>query len=181
MKRFLNLILCIIFVFSLTACGDSNENKSDHTVDIEYYVKLGQISDLGYKLGDDVKSTKTALSSILDDHGESNYVEYTIGDYTVMTDGAVYCCYKTDDAEAGLTHIVKCGDAYGFTIGSVSTQIRDTMAEMGFETKERDAKDGELFFLPSSGTLTVLEYKIQNNTILFVFEEHSLSATVICK
>jgi len=148
-------------------------------VDVEYYAKLGQISDLEYKLGDSVEDTKTALGKTLDDHGEPVYFDYASKDYTVMTDGAVCCCYTTDDAEAGITHIVKYGDAYGFSVGAVSTQVRDTMSDMGFDATEREAKSGELFFLPASADITVLEYQIKDNTVLFVFQEHALSATVI--
>lgn len=181
MKRFLSIIFCIIFAFSLTACGDNSGGDSDHSVDIEYYAKLGQISDLEYKLGDSIEGTKTALSETVDDHGEPMYFDYPSGDYTVMTDGIACCCYKTDDEESGITHIVKYGDAYGFTVGAVSTQVRDTMSDMGYDAEEREAKEDEIFFLPSSTGITVLEYSIKDNTVLFVFQEHALSATVIYK
>lgn len=179
MKKILSLVLCIVFALSLTACSDKSGGGSEHSVDIEYYAKLGQISDLEYKLGDSVQDAKTVLSETLDDHGESLYFDYTSGDYTVMSDGTVCCCYKTDDESAGVTHIVKYGDAYGFTVGAVSTQIRDTMSDMGYESQEREAKSDELFFLPASAGITVLEYQIKENTVLFVFQEHALSATVI--
>lgn len=179
MKKILCLVICIIFALSLTACGDNGGKKSNHSVDVEYYAKLGQISNLEYKLGDAINKTKTALSETVDDHGESLYFDYTSGDYTVMTDGSVCCCYKTDDEASGITHIVKYGDAYGFTVGAVSTQVRDTMSDMGYDAQEREAKSGELFFLPASVGITVLEYEIKDNTVLFVFQEHALSAAVI--
>ncbi len=181
MKKILCLVLCMLFVLSLSACGGNGGKESNHSVDIEYYAKLGQISDLEYKLGDDVEKTKTALGEKLDDHGEPMYFDYTSGDYTVMTDGEVCGCYKTDDADSGISHIVKYGDAYGFTVGAVSTDVRDTMSNMGFDATEREANKGELFFLPASAGITVLEYKIKETTVLFVFQEHALSATVISK
>lgn len=181
MKKFISLVLCIIFAFSLTACNKDNNKKVDHKVDIEYFAKLGQINDLDYKLGDNIEDTKTALSEKVDDHGESNYFDYESGDYTIMTDGLVCACYKTEDPSTGITHIVKYGDAYGFTIGAVSTQVRDTMSLMGFESTEREANGNELFFLPAGADMTVLEYKIKDTTVLFVFQEHALSATVISK
>lgn len=180
MKKLLSLALCLVFALCLTACGDKADGKSSHNVDIEYYAKLGQISDIGYKLGDGADEIKQLLSSsTTDDHGDSLYFDYESGDYTVMSDGNVCCCYITADKDSGITHIIKYGDAYGFTQGTVSTQIRDTMSDMGFDAQERDAKDGELFFLPSSGTLTVLEYGFGDNTVLFVFEQNALSAAVI--
>ena len=181
MKKIISLILCIIFVFSLTACGKNASKNSSHSVDIEYYAKIGQINDVAYKLGDDIADVKTALSETTDDHGESNYFDYESGDYAIMTDGAVCACYKTEDESAGITHVVKYGDAYGFTVGDMSTQIRDVMTELGYTASEREAKKSDLFFLPSSADMTVLEYQIKDTTLLFVFQEHALSATVISK
>ncbi len=182
MKKFLSFALCIIFALSLSACGDKTGRTDNHSVDVEYYANLGQINDVSYKLGDSVDTTKDTLSTVTtDDEGEYLYYDYASGDYTVMTDGTVCCCYKTEDKSIGLSHIVKYGDAYGFNQGAISTEIRDTMADIGFTSSEREAKSGELFFLPSSGTLTVLQYDFDKNTVLFVFEEHALSATVIYK
>lgn len=181
MKRFLSVILCIIFALSLTACGDKSGGGSDHSVDIGYYAKLGQINDLEYRLGGDIEEAKAKLAETLDDHDWSNYFDYQSGDYTIMTDGTISCCYKTEDASAGITHIVKCGDAYGFTLGTVSTQLRDTMSDMGFDATEREAKREEIFFLPAAADMTVLEYKFEETKVIFVFQEHALSATAIYK
>lgn len=181
MKKILCLVLCVIFVFSFAACDKNSNKNSNHSVDIEYYAKLGQINDLEYKLGDAIDKTKTTLSETVDDHGESLYFDYTSGDYTVMTDGAVCACYKTEDESAGITQIVKYGDAYGFTVGDISTQIRDIMSDMGYDATERAATRDDIFFLPAGADMTVLEYKINDNTVLFVFQEHALSATVISK
>ncbi len=181
MKKIICFALCIVFVLSFTACGKNSSNKGAHGVDIEYFAKLGQINDLEYRLGDDIENTKTKLAETTDDHGESNYFDYPSGDYTIMTDGTVFCCYKTEDASAGITHIVKNGDAYGFTIGTVSTQIRDTMSNMGFDATEREASRQDIFFLPAAADMTVLEYRFEQTNVLFVFQEHALSATVISK
>lgn len=181
MKKIICLILCMIFVFSFTACGKDSSKKSNHSVDIEYYVKLGQINDLEYKLGNSVEDAKTLLNQTTDDHGESNYYDYPSGDYTVMTDGSVCVCYKTDDESSGITHIVKYGDTYGFTVGDVSNQIRDVMSDMGYDATERAATRNDVFFLPAGADMTVLEYKVKDTNLLFVFQEHALSATVISK
>lgn len=181
MKKFFCLILCIIFAFSLSACDKSAGKKSDHSVDVVYYAKLGQLNDLDYRLGDDIESTKTKLSETADDHGGSNYFDYTSGDYTVMTDGTVYCSYKTDDSAAGITHIAKSDDVYGFAIGTISTQVRETMSTMGYDATEREATRDEIFFLPAAADMTVLEYQIKENKVLFIFQEHALGTTLITK
>ncbi len=180
MKKLICLMLALLFVLSLAACGKKDDKKSSHSVDIEYHAELGQIAEIGYKLGDDVDSTKTAMQTLIDDHGEPLYTEIQSNDYTVMMAGSVFCCYKTDDKKAGLTHIITQEDAYGFTADSVPTQIRDTLKEMGYTAEIRDAKGGEIFFLPGGG-FSVLEYEIKDNKILFVFAENDLCATVIHK
>lgn len=181
MKKILSLVLCFIFVFSLAACGQNRNGKSDHGVDVEYYAKMGKISDIDYKIGAPIEDVKATLEQTPDDHGDSNYFDYQSGEYTIMTDGSVCACYKTEDKSAGITHIVKYGNAYGFTVGAVSTFVRDTMSDMGYTATEREAKKGELFFLPAGADITILEYKIKDYTVLFVFQEHALSATVIYK
>ncbi len=181
MKKVLCLVLCVFLALSFTACGKNSNKGNQHSVDIEYFAKLGQISDVEYKLGDNIDETKSLLAETPDDHGASNYFDYESGDYTIMTDGTVSCCYKTDDKDAGITHIVKHGEAYGFEVGAVSTQVRDTMSNMGFDAVEREAKNGEIFFLPSGADMSVLEYKIKDCTVLFVFSEHAFSAAVISK
>lgn len=181
MKKILCLVLCMLLVFSFAACGKKSTNSNRHDVDVEYFAKQGKISDLDYRLGDDVDKTKEVLSKTPDDHGASNYFDYTSGDYTIMTDGMVSCCYKTDEKDAGITHIVKHDAAYGFEVGAMSTQVRDAMSSMGFDAVEREAKNGELFFLPMGANTTVLEYTIKDCNVIFVFAEHSLSAVVISK
>ena len=181
MKKLICFVLCVVFVLSLTACGSEGNEKATHSIDIEYFVKLGQIKDFEYKLGDSIDDAKTLLSQTTNDHGESNYFDYPAGDYTVMSDGEICVCYKTDDQASGVTHIVKYGDSYGFPVGAVSTQVRDAMTGMGFTATERETKQGELFFMPSGSDMTILEYEIEGVTLLFVFQEHALSATVISK
>ena len=193
MKKILCLVLCIIFALSLTACGGKEGKKSNHSIDVEYFANLGQIKDVDYKLGDDVDKTKESLKAKYEslqngegefaEEDEAFYYDFESGEYTVMTDGNVSCAYATEDKDAGITHIVKYGDAYGFTVGTVSTKLRDTMSAEGFDATEREAKSGELFFLPGAANAdtTVLEYKFKENTVLFVFQEHAFSAAVISK
>ena len=181
MKKIICIILCFVFALSFTACKKDSKQNVDHAIDIEYYAKIGQINDLDLKLGDSIDDAKALLNKTTDDHGESNYFDYQSGDYTVMTDGTVCGCYKTDDKSTGITHIVKYGDAFGFTVGDMSTQIRDVMSKMGYEATERDATKTDTFFLPAASGMTVLDYKIKDTAVLFIFQEHALSATVIYK
>ncbi len=178
MKKLLSLLLVFVLIFSLAACAKAKK-VDDLEIDIEYYASLGQIYYVEYSLGDDVAKTKESLSAITNDEGESPYGEMQFGDYTVMSAIDISCCYKNGNLDSGITHIIKYGEAYGFYPGAVSVQVRDTMAKMGYDSKIRAANSGELFFLPGGSTMSVLEYKIKNTTVLFVFETDALCATVI--
>lgn len=192
MKKIFSLILCVVFILSLAACGQKGVG-ADGGIDVEYYANLGQIKDVDYKLGGDVDAAQKTLSEKymsfangegnLDEENEAFYVDFESGDYTVMTDGNVLCCYVTDKKQEGITHIIKNGDAYGFELGTISTKLRDAMKKKGFNATERDADKSELFFLPGSANMnmSVLEYKFEENTVLFVFQDSALSATVIYK
>lgn len=194
MKKFLSAVICLIFVLSLTACGE-NGIKTNSGGEIERYAKAGQIKEVSYKLGDDVNTTKEALSAAYNAVGDSGeehdhdhahqafYMDFETGDYTVMSDGNVLCCYVTDKKSDGITHIINNGTSYGFEQGVILTQVRDAMSKLGYEATKRDADKSELFFLPGSANMnmTVLEYNFDENTVLFVFEDSALSATVIYK
>ncbi len=181
MKKVLSFVLALSFLLCLNGCGKNETEKSEHSVDVKYYANLGQINDIDFKLGDNTDTVKDALSAETEhtDDDDFFYYDYEADDYTVMTNGSVACCYETDNKDGGLTHIVSFGDAYGFAHGAVLSEVRDTMTKLGFETKERSAKKDELFFLPSSGDITVLQYDFEKNTVLFVFEESALSASLI--
>ena len=182
MKKLLSLMLALSFVFCLTACADKGGKTDNNSIDVKYYANLGQINNADYKLGEDVESVKQKLNAEQSDSSgedEPFYYDFQSGDYTVLTDGLVCCCYKTENSGGGITHIVKYGDAYGFAQSTISTEVRDAMSDMGYTATERDVKSGELFFMPSASGLTVLQYDFDKNSVLFVFQESALSATII--
>ena len=180
MKRIIAILLCLLMIFTLAACR-KDDKKGELEVDIEYYAKLGTMPDMKYSLGDGVEKTEEALSqSNADgDHGESIYSSYEVGDKTVMSDGNICCCYETENEDKGITHIAIYGGAFGFEQGTVSTQIRDTLAAAGYEAKEKEAEKSDLFFIPGAAGLTVLKYEFKENTVMFVFQDHALSAGVV--
>ncbi len=179
MKKLLSFVLCLVFALSLTACSEKEEEYV-HPIDVEVYAEQGTLSNLGYKLGDSVDETRIAMESLADETNELYFREFEADDYTVMTIGDISCCYKTDDEDAGLTHISKGDETFGFEAGAIVTDVRDKMSKLGYDADERDAKDGELFFLMND-SYTVLEYAVKGNTLLFVFQSnYGLCSTVIC-
>lgn len=184
MKKLLSIYLCLIFVFALCGCGGNNEKKIEkHNIDVEYYAKLGKLSDADYALGDEVEGVKKKLQeSSSDDEEDISYSEYSMGENTILSDGEYCCVYPTSEEQNGISYVIKFGGSYGFEQGAVSTFVKEKMTSIGFEANERGAESGELFFIPiSSGTPTVLQYDFGENTVLFVFEQNALCATVIKK
>lgn len=183
MKKILALVLCVVFVFSFAACKEkSNDENALYSVDIERYVNSGRIDTLEYKLGSDVDEVKDKLSESVGEEGESNFFEIETNKYTVMSAGEIYCCYITDESDKGLTHIATCEGAYGFKKGDLTIQVSQAMESLGYKATERNAVQGELFFLPGVGTnATVLEYNFEENTLLFVFQESALSFILLRK
>ena len=184
MKKIISLILCIIFVFSFVACKEekeSNETVKRYHIEIDRYVEAGRLDNFDLKVGDPIDVAMQKLQATLDDHGDSNYSEYEIGDYTIMTDGVITCFYKTEDAASGITHIVAVEEAFGFkNLESIKT-VRDALKSLGYTASEREPILGELFFMPVSERegATILSYNIGENHLTFVFKENELSHIMI--
>ena len=65
MRRLVALFLCLFLMLTFTACGkDKKDNKNEtHTVDVEYYAKIGQIPEHKYHLGSDAVEMKNAFDA----------------------------------------------------------------------------------------------------------------------
>ncbi len=188
MKKILSLILCLIFVFSLTACGKKEKENTQskpkkHSVDVAAFVEKGEIDTIEYKLGDSVKETDKALKNIKNEEGESNYYQKFSEDrkYIIASAGSVVCRYDVQNEDAGVTYIALSDKAFGFDIGTSVKDVKDAMKTLGHNATERQAKEGELFFLPRTASATILQYKFGKNTVMFIFVNSSLSYTVIYK
>ena len=185
MKRLVLILVCLSLVFCFAGCDKKNTSSGKESVDVEYFAKLGQIPECEYKLGTDA-------SEILKDFEEKTknppsadesfyYEEIERGDYNgiLSADQSYYC--KKSDKKKEVTHIVDYGTAYGFSIGAVSIEIKNALADMGFETAERDISDSEKQFVIASDNCTCLEYEFEKNTVVFVFADNALCATILHK
>lgn len=188
MKKILCLILCMVFVFSFVACGKKDEKNTQstikkHNVDVAAYVKKGEIDTIEYKLGDSVEETDEALKKIKNEEGESNYYQQFSQDkkYIIASAGAIVCRYDVQNEDDGVTYIALSDKAYGFDIGTSIKSVKDAMKTLGYNATERQAKDGELFFLPKGIEAEILEYKFGKNTVIFIFVDSALSYTAIYK
>lgn len=181
MKKLFSALLCFVLLFSLAACGNKEKNKSEAKVDLEYYVKLGQIPECKYKLGDNADTVTNELSAEYEKAGEAGedaVFEVTEGEKTVRIDsGDFLYYYEKEKKDAGISYIVSLDSAYGFASGTPLLEVTNSLK--GFDYTEEAADDNNTFFLLGTQNPTVLKYSFDKNSVLFVFDENSLCAVAV--
>lgn len=187
MKRIIALALTFIMLFALSACGKDEEKPDTYSVDVNYYANLGQIPEVEYKLGANIDDMITALKAEEEAHLEGNdhqHATYTVYEEAersmILTSGTSYY-YETKSKDDGVSYIVNFDASYGFTLGTYSIEIKDALATLDLESDTREPSDDEVFFIPGSANLTVLEYNFEKCNLMFVFQEDMLCATALYK
>lgn len=178
MKKLFCVLLSVFLLFSFTACG--KKDKTDGSkIDLEYYVKLGQIPESEYSIGSDVEEIKEKLKAAFDGTEDSDAVYDVIeGEENVLIDGGLYnYYYKKANKSKGISYIVSYDTAYGFNIGDVIIEVRDAFKDIKF--KEEALTEENSFFLPGASEGTVLKAQISNYTVSFVFVDNALCATTL--
>ena len=181
MKKIIAIFLCLIFVFSLTACKKEDTSSGSNSVDVEYYAKLGSMPETKYSLGQDVGTLKTELeehyNTTEDHHAVFNVVE---GEKTVQIDsGNFQYYYYKEKLSDGVSYIVSFDKAFGFDVGTVSVEITDALNL--FEFTEEEFNDDNSFFVLGINDGKVIKYKFAENTVSFVFVDDALYATALYK
>ena len=164
-------------------CGEKKE-KSQLKVDIEYYAKLGQMTDCEFTLSSDLDKLDGLVKESLDaehTHDEDAVIyEQTEHDgYTEISAGDFKYFYVTAKKSDGIGLIVSLDGAYGFEQGAVAVDIREKLASAGFEAEEKTAEKEQVFFLPSFAQFTSLSYNFSKNTVVFIFENNALCACTL--
>lgn len=179
MKKILALILSFVFVISFSACKDK-EKANTNKVDIEYFANIGKIPESQFALGDKGDDIKKALEEKhSDNESEDSYFDVIEGEKNVLiTDGTYEYYYKKASAEKEIAYIVSYSDAYGFKLGDALLEVKNSLKN--YEIKEENVTADNLFFymgdIANSNMITV---EFEKNTVIFVFENNALCATVI--
>ena len=169
MRKLICALICLFVLFSFAGCKDTNKAKGDG-VDIEYYVNLGAIPESDIKIGDkEPESTNENEDYFFSENGNESY--FSNGDFVYY--------YDSSKKDATVKAISAFSKFYGFEIGAVTIEISDLLEAQELEYTERAPKTDELFFLPSTGNFSVIEYKAQKHTLLFVFQDNSLCAAYL--
>ena len=178
MKKFICVLLSLLFLFSFVACGN-NEEQSGSEIDLEYYVKLGQIPESEYQIGSDPEEIKQKLKDAADksEHGHEVY-DVIEGENNVLIDGGLYnYYYKKANKSNGISYLISYETAFGFEIGDVIVEVRD--AFKGIKFKEEPLTEENTFFLPGASDGSVLTTEISDYTVSFVFVDNALCATAL--
>lgn len=169
MRKLVCTLLCLLLLFPFAGCKKDTESLKSG-VDIEYYVNLGAIPESDIKIGDGVpENSEENDDYFFSESGSDSY--FSNGDFIYY--------YDSSKKNAKVKAISAFSKFYGFEIGAVTIEISDMLDSRELKYTEREPKEDELFFLPSSGNFSVIEYKAQKHTLLFVFQDNSLCAAYI--
>lgn len=181
MKRTIALLLSLVCLLSLSACGAEKEKKKENKVDLEYYAQLGQIPDCPYKLGADPDEIISELEAAAEE-AEQNNEEYpfgvTEGEKTVRIDNGAYVYfYAKESPENGIAYIVAADGAYGFESGTTALEVKNALPTLDYT--EEEANEDNAFFLYGISNGTVLRYTPGDRTVLFLFSDNALVAVAL--
>ncbi len=179
MKKILALALGVLLLVGICACNE-REAKKEHSVDVEYYADLGQIPESEFMLGDTGETVKKALEKAADeDTEEHTYFDEQIGENNVLlTDGTYEYYYKKAAPEKGIAYMVSYTDAYGFKLGDVILEVKEALSDYNVEELDVNEKNA-FFYFGDTSAANLLKVSFKKNTVMFLFEENALTATVI--
>lgn len=178
MKKIISILLSILLIFSFAACGDESNSKGD-IVDLGYFVKLGQIPECDYKIGDSVETVNEDLKKAANTSEDAVY-DFVEGEENALIDGGLYSYYyKKANAQDGVSYIVSYDTAFGFEIGTLWVEIENAYEDINFTQEEMNDKNS--FFLLGSPEGKVLKAEISDYTVSFLFVDNALCATAIYK
>lgn len=178
MKRIISILLSVVFIFSLSACKDKNNDKDTSGVDIEYYANSGSMPETNYYLGTDPQKIKDELSALAANSEEEFIYDVVEGETNVLIDNGTFnYYYKKAEPDKGINYIVNYDTAFGIEIGSVIVEVKNAFKNVDFI--EEPLNEENAFFVFGAQEGTVLKAKFAQNSISFVFVDNALCATAI--
>ena len=181
MKKFISILLVFLIVFSFASCKNKKKDDNSNSVDIEYYAKLGKFPESEFKIGTSAEEIENSLSSSSSDEDEEDHDHETYqiieGKSSILIDAGSYCYYYLKDKkEKGISYMLSYEKAFGFEIGTVSTEVKKTLS--GLNYKEGEVDRDKAFFVISEDA-SAIECTISKYTVMFIFENDALCATAI--
>lgn len=188
MKKLFCLLLCGAVILSFAGCGKKKTEKKYTTeVDVEYYVRQGQLPECGkYSLGESVdkltadfdakmKAEEEKTDEAHDDDGFFYFLDEQ-EKYTGLRTGSAEYCFKPADRDKGISCIVSFDAAFGFEAGTISIEVREALSD--YSVSESTGGDG-LPFLSTDPSTEYLTYKFADRAVTFAFYENALCGTAV--
>ena len=178
MKKSLIFLLIITILLSFSACTKSQEEEDKgNGVDIKYYAELGQMPECEFSLHSDVEKVENELSQKASED-EEFYYNTVIGNKSALielSDKDYY--YLKDKKEDGILYIVNFNGGYGFSADTVSIEIKNALSK--YPCTEETANLDAPYARGLSQDSSILKYVFGKNTVIFVFNENTLSAVAV--
>lgn len=206
MRKIISLLLAFCFVFSLSACGNSDteskEEKINHDVDVAKLAADGRIPEVDFVLGDPIDGVKDRLFKLSSGMTYEEFTEnmksagheptgneydsyiitqekdgHTIMSATFNTNESIYCMYNTENEKSGIAAVAIVGGAYGYTSNTLKSYVTGSI-DLKYENAEIN---NELAFLPKAEDgATCIAYEIGMYRLEFYFSGYdTLVATVL--
>ena len=186
MKKICALVLVLCLIFSLSACGGKKQEQKDK-VDLEYYAKLGKIPEAEYTLGADVDTVTNELKAKMaeadkrpaEEDEEEFYFQVVEGKNNVLLDnGTVDYYYSKSDKDKGIASIVSFDTSYGFKLGTVISEVKNSFHNIKFAEQPIDETNTSYGVYIANGTALTAQF--DGVVISFAFQDNQLFATSIC-
>lgn len=186
MKRVIALCLVFALVFSFAGCKSDKKDDEGYSVDIQYYISVGQIKEAQFSLGTPIedieKEIKAASSDEHSGEGSDDKIVLIEGyGYNYYNAPDFYYYYNTDKEEKGISCIVGFTDIYGFSVGQSGVyEVESALKLEELSPVSGIADQDEFFFMPFSlEDCKKITCTYENKVLVFYFENDILIAGVI--
>ncbi len=152
MKKIIALLLALLMIFTLSACGKEEEKDKTAKATIDSYAEKGEIPEIKVSLGTTVDKVKEVFPAPSNDVDEENK-DVLLGE----TEGTLAVCLETFNAsfyyekaniEHGISVIaVTGGSVFGLELGNTTTKS-DITSKLEAKYTESIATPEQQYFLP---------------------------------
>lgn len=186
MKRIIALLLAAVLVLPFSGCKPREKKQDGYSVDIQYYITVGQIKEAQFALGTPIADIEKEMNShSADEHagdGHDDGIVFVEGnEYSFFSTSDFDYYYNTDKKDKGISFIVGSSDIYGFSVGqSGFHEVQSALNVEELKPVSGIALEEEFFFsLVSLEGCKKLTCTKENKVLVFYFENDILIAGVI--
>ena len=150
MKKLICLVLSLIFVFTLAACG--SEEKENRKGEIDEFAAKGEIPEFPIKLGSSHEEIIEYYNKRAEEEQNHDLIIGELEGETAvqLTNGVQTFYYEKAHKDKGVSVFIVTGDkAFGYELGSNVTKT-DVISRISAEYTVSTATADQLYFLPGT-------------------------------